>query len=124
MFERFGMGWTVLLVTGLAVVGVCRAADPNPYADYGKAMAGVNGDPNAVEWQDDNRDLIAAATSDDVLADLVKDELSATRLLAQLRGAYSSNRGGHRVGDGRGAVPVLLLEAVAGGRSQGLGRGA
>ena len=85
------MSRTVLLVTGLAVVGVCRAVEPNPYADYGKGMSGVNGDPNAVEWQDDNRDLIEAATAEDVLAGLVKDERSATRLLSQLRGAYSSN---------------------------------
>ena len=85
------MSKAVLLVTGLAVVGVCRAVDPNPYADYGKGMAGENGDPNAVEWQDDNRDLIDAVTTEDVLAGLVKDERSATLLLAQLRGAYSSN---------------------------------
>ena len=85
------MSRDVLLVMVLAVAGVCFAADPNPYWDYGPAMRSVNGDPMAVEWQDDNRELIAAATADDVLAGLVKDERSALLLLAQLRGAYSSN---------------------------------
>jgi len=82
---------TILLMGAMVAAGACLAADPNPYATYEAAMKGVNGDPNAVEWQDDNRDLIAAATTEDVLADLVKDDLSATHLLAQLRGAYSSN---------------------------------
>ena len=80
-----------LFLVGAVVAGACFAADPNPYADYGAAMKGVNGDPMAVEWQDDNRDLIEAATAEDVLADLVKDEISATHLLAQLRDAYASN---------------------------------
>ena len=82
---------TSVLIAGVLAAGVCLAADPNPYSDYTRAMAGVNGDPNAVEWQDDHRDLIESATSDDVLAGFVKDELAATRLLAQVRGAYSSN---------------------------------
>ena len=87
-----GMGRALPLSVVLCLFSASLwAGDPNPFATYGAAMKGVNGDPNAVEWQDDNRDLIAAATAEDVLADLVKDELSATRLLAQLRGAYSSS---------------------------------
>ena len=83
-----GMGRALPLSVVLCLFSASLwAGDPNPFATYGAAMKGVNGDPNAVEWQDDNRDLIAAATAEDVLADLVKDELSATRLLAQLRGA-------------------------------------
>lgn len=82
---------TSALIASALAVGICLAAEQNPYSDYTSGMASVNGDPNAVEWQDDNRDLIEIATSEDVLAGFVRDDLSATRLLAQVRGAYSSN---------------------------------
>ena len=80
-----------IFVTVLVAGTVAFAADPNPYVDYEKGMADENGDPNAVEWQDDNRDQIEASTSEEIIAAIVKDEISATRLLTQLRGAYSSN---------------------------------
>ena len=81
----------ILLAVVFAGFSLFAAKDPNPYWDYGPAMRSVNGDPMAVEWQDDNRDLIEVSTCEDVIAGIVKDEVSATRLLAQLRGAYSSN---------------------------------
>ena len=44
--------------------------------------------PDAVAWQNKNNDAIAAATCDEALAAVVKDEAAADRLLAEVKGAY------------------------------------
>ena len=46
--------------------------------------------PTAVVWSAQNDESIAAATSDDVLAEFVDDDEAAAALLAKLRGAYAT----------------------------------
>ena len=65
-------------------------ADPNPYADYGKATASDANDPMAVEWQKNRAEAIAEATEESVLAAFVEDAKSAAALLDKVQGAYES----------------------------------
>ena len=92
-----------LMIAMLMVAGVCFAADPvkpaaakppadpNPYAGYGPAMASKKGDPMAVEWQAQNKDALAKATSDDELVCFVRDLASARALLAEVKPAYATD---------------------------------
>ena len=81
----------LLLVLSAVATLSLFAADPNPYADYGAAMASVKGDPMAAEWQQAEAAAIAAATEPAVLAAFVEDEASAKALLGQLKGAYDTS---------------------------------
>lgn len=65
--------------------------DPNPYADYGAAMASKKNDPMAVEWQNANDAKIAAATTREALAAHVANEAAAKALLAKVKGAYTGD---------------------------------
>jgi len=47
--------------------------------------------PTAVVWSSQNDEAIAAATSDDVLAEFVDCDEAAAALLAKLRGAYATD---------------------------------
>jgi len=66
------------------------ATDPNPYADYGKAMASAKDAPMAVEWHNQNAEAIEEATEPSVLAGFVEDFDSAKALLDRLQGAYAT----------------------------------
>ena len=75
----------MMALVALAAMG----ADPNPYADYGKAMASQTGNPMAVEWQNANDKAIAEATKPEALAAYVADEAAAQALCAKVaKGPY------------------------------------
>lgn len=81
----------VFVLTAVASMSLFAVVHANPYAgDYGKAMASEKGDPMAVEWQDERKCAIAAATEECVLAAFVADEASAKALLDQLKPAYET----------------------------------
>lgn len=66
------------------------AADPNPFAGYGPAMASDAKSPMAVEFQNKSNDDLAKATTPEALAVFVKDEAAAMSLLSKVKSAYSS----------------------------------
>ena len=68
-----------------------KYVDPNPYADYGPAMASKKGDPMAVEWQAANKDALAKATSDEALVCFVRDGASASAPLAKVKPNYATD---------------------------------
>ena len=87
--------------------------DPNPYADYGPAMAPKAGDPMAVEWQSAQDAAIAAATKPEALAAHVWDAARAEALLAKVvdKGAYKADPMDMTV---VGAVSQYVMEALIG----------
>ena len=80
----------VIFVLSAFTVAALFAADPNPYADYGKAMASNKAQPMAVEWHNANGEAIEEATEESVLAGFVSDAESAAALLNQLKPAYET----------------------------------
>ncbi|MBQ9430108.1 MAG: hypothetical protein IJU44_01005 [Kiritimatiellae bacterium] len=65
--------------------------DPNPFSDYGPAMASTPDDPMAFEWQNANNAKLAEATTPKALASYVWDQKDAEALLARVKGAYESD---------------------------------
>ena len=65
--------------------------DPSPFADYTTGMASDPAKPMAVEWQDANRGILAAALADDVIAGTVADEKAAKALLKKVRGGFMTD---------------------------------
>ena len=80
----------IAFVCAVTLVSTLFAADPNPFADYGKAMASDKNAPMAVEWQASRAEAIAAATEPSVLAAFVEDAESAAALLDRLQPAYAT----------------------------------
>ena len=88
-----------------------KYVDPNPYWDYGPAMASVKGDPMAVEFQNANDAAIAAATTPKALMEHLWDAAAADALLAKLQGAYKTDPLTLTV---IGAVSQFVMEFVIG----------
>lgn len=65
--------------------------DPNPYANYGEAMASDPAHPMAVEWQGAHLDEIAAATDCGELSKIVASEATALALLAKVKDGYATD---------------------------------
>lgn len=65
--------------------------DPNPFANYGPAMASTKGLPMAYEWQKANDAAIAQALEPKALAPYLESDVVAGKLLAQVKGAYASD---------------------------------
>ena len=80
----------IAFVCAVTLVSTLFAADPNPFADYGKAMASDKDSPMAVEWQGARAEAIAAATEPSILAAFVEDAESAAALLDKLQPAYAT----------------------------------
>ena len=89
-----------LLAVMMAVGAVAWAADPNPFSDYGAAMKSTEEHPLAVNWSKAHDAEIAAATTEDVLAEFVEDVESATGLLAKLKPAYETD-------------PIVMIQIAA-----------
>lgn len=66
-------------------------ADPNPYAEYGKAMASEKGFKMAVEWQAENAEALEKATSCETLEKLAGTGEAMDALLAKVAGAYGTD---------------------------------
>lgn len=77
-----------------------QLTDPNPYANYGAAMASTKGMPMAYEWQKANDAAIEKALAPDVLRGFVESDEAAASLLAQVKEAYASD-------------PVVLAQIAA-----------
>ena len=96
----------LMVVLGFAVCGCSTAAvnadaeigpkleeikDPNPFANYGPAMASDKAHPMAYEWQSAHEAEVAAATTPETLAAFVADEAAALKLLGGVKGAYATD---------------------------------
>ncbi len=79
------------LLVGCATTGKLAPSDANAYDDYGKGMAHVDGYDMAYEWQRKNPDLVAQATTPDVLAAFVATDAAADALLAKIGTAYTGD---------------------------------
>ena len=64
-FKLFALVVTMALCASAVVKD---SGEPNRFAAYNEAMKPEWGNPMAVEWQDANRSLIAAETSEAVIA--------------------------------------------------------
>ena len=78
-------------VIGVAAFAAFAAKDPNPFANYGAAMATDKNCPMAVEWHNDNRAALEKDASGDAVAACAKDEASAKALLAKVKSAYATD---------------------------------
>lgn len=65
--------------------------DPNPFADYGKAMASNKELPMAVEWHNQNAAALAKETDFKALQQYVMLPKNADDLLAQVKEAYKTD---------------------------------
>lgn len=97
---KFNLFALVVIAALCASAAVKDPDEPNRFAAYNEAMKPEWGNPMAVEWQDANRSLIAAETSEAVIAAYVSDAGAASALLSRLRGAY-------------GGDPVTLTQIAA-----------
>ena len=68
-----------------------KYVDPNPFADYARAMKSTDRDPLAVNWSKAHDAEIAAATEEDALAGCVESAESAAGLLGRIRPAYETD---------------------------------
>ena len=65
--------------------------DPNPFANYGPAMQSSAEFPLTVNWQDDHKAEVAEATKPETLAKFLESDLSAGKLLAEVKEAYKTD---------------------------------
>ena len=65
--------------------------DPNPFADYGKAMASTKGLPMAVEWHNQNAAALAKETDVEALKQYMMLPKNADDLLAQVKPDYTTD---------------------------------
>lgn len=65
--------------------------DPTAYADYGKAMAHVDGFQMAYEWQRANPKLVEEATKTETLEKFVASSAAADALLAKIGTSYDGD---------------------------------
>ena len=80
------------LAAGCATVVEQGAAEyPNPFADYGAAMASDPAHPMAVEWQDAHAAEIAAATTPEALKPYLESIEAAAALLAEVKPGYATD---------------------------------
>jgi hypothetical protein len=83
---------SAMIVAAALAALAARAADPvAPYNNYGPAMASTAEKPLTSEWQKQQAEAIAAATSDDALAAIASRPAAAEALLAKVRGAYETD---------------------------------
>jgi hypothetical protein len=83
-----------LLFVAFALAGMAVEAaykDPNPYGNYGPAMAPSKGDAMAIEWHRTDRAAIDKATAPEALESILEDEDSVKALLARVKPAYGSD---------------------------------
>ena len=81
-----------LICAAAVVAGAALfAADPNPYAGYGAAMATDKAFPTAAEWHNANQAALEKATSAETLAAFVEDAAAARALLAKVKPAYATD---------------------------------
>lgn len=65
--------------------------DPNPFANYGPAMQSSAAFPLTVNWQDAHRAEVAEATKHATLAKFLESDLTAGKLLAEVKEAYKTD---------------------------------
>lgn len=65
--------------------------DPNPFANYGEAMASDADFPMAVEWQAEHEDEIAAETKPEALVKFLESDQAADDLLAEVKDGYATD---------------------------------
>ncbi len=68
-----------------------EAKDPNPFSDYGAAMAHTTEKPLLSFWQVEHAKEIAEATTDAKLDAFLASDAAADALLAQVKEAYQSD---------------------------------
>lgn len=67
-----------------------QLTDPNPFANYGPAMQSSKEFPLTVNWQDAHKAEVAEATKPETLAKFLESDLSAGKLLAEVKEAYKT----------------------------------
>ena len=67
-----------------------QLTDPNPFANYAPAMVSSAEFPLTVNWQDAHKAEVAEATKPETLAKFLESDLTAGKLLAEVKEAYKT----------------------------------
>ena len=101
MKKIFFFGLAALALSGCVTPGeapkkeltepeMVQLTDPNPFANYTPAMESSVEYPLTVNWQDDHKAEVAEATKPETLAKFLESDLTAGKLLAEVKEAYKT----------------------------------